>query len=122
MKPIKIRVPNKSYDKEWEVLDAVTKLLNRFEKDPNISIYWGQGGNLDDWKEPDFGNQTGLLMLFRVSLKGEEALKKAELLYKKALRNYKRYINAKKLEIPAGYSLLLAKMELDTAISYLKQV
>ena len=88
MRTIKIRVPNKSYDKEWAVLDAVHKLLNKIEKELDVNIHQGQGGNLDDWKEPDFGDPNGTLMLFRVSLKSKDKKEKVKKILKTVERQY----------------------------------
>jgi len=88
MKTIRIKVPNKSYDKEWAVLDAVNHLLNKMETELGVEIYRGQGGNLDDWKEPDFGDPNGTLMLFRVSLKAKDKVKKVEEMIKRVERQY----------------------------------
>ena len=66
MKEIRIKVPNKSITKEWEVCDAVSRLLEHFNKKGIVSIEQGQGGSLDDWKEPDLKYRDGLLMVFRV--------------------------------------------------------
>ena len=122
MKTIKIRVPNKSYNIEHEVLDAVGALLNKMEKDLDVNILTGQGGDLDDWKEPDLGKEKGILMVFKVSLKGKEANKEAEKLYKRALKDYKRFVKVEQEGgVAGGYTYLLAKMELDKAKSLLKQ-
>lgn len=121
MKTIKIKVPNVSYNTEHEVLDAVGALLNKMEKDLDVHILTGQGGDLDDWKEPDLGKEKGILMVFKVSLKGKEATKEAEKLYKSALKDYNRFFKAENLGFPADYPLLLAKMELDKAKELLKQ-
>jgi len=122
MKTIKIRVPNKSYNIEHEVLDAVGALLNKMEKDLDVHILTGQGGDLDDWKEPDLGKEKGILMMFKVSLKGKEATKEAEKLYKRALKDYKRFVKVEQEGgVAGGYTYLLAKMELDKAKSLLKQ-
>ena len=122
MKTIKIRVPNKSYNIEHEVLDAVGALLNKMEKDLDVNILTGQGGDLDDWKEPDLGKEKGILMVFKVSLKGKEATKEAEKLYKRALKDYKRFVKVEQEGgVAGGYTYLLAKMELDKAKSLLKQ-
>lgn len=122
MKTIKIRVPNKSFSKEWEVLDAVDKLLNKMEKNPDISIRRGQGGNLDDWKEPDLGGEKeGLLMVVRVSLKGKEAIKESNRYYIKALKDYNNVINKYKKENYPRIQIFYAKMYLESAKKLLKQ-
>lgn len=122
MKTIKIRVPNKSYNTEHEVLDAVSAVLTKMEKDLDVHIHTGQGGDLDDWKESDLGKEKGLLMVFKVSLKGKEAIKEATQLYRRALKDYNRFIKAEKEgNVAGGYTYLLAKMELDKAKSLLKQ-
>ena len=66
MKEITIKVPNRSHSKEWEVLDAVEKLLTYFEKQGTVVTHQGQGGTLDDWKTKDLNNPDGLLMVFTV--------------------------------------------------------
>lgn len=122
MKTIKIRVPNKSSSKEWEVLDAVERLLNKMERSSDISIHQGQGGDLDDWKEPDLsGEKDGLLMVFRVSLKGKEAEKEANRYYKKAIREHHNIAKAEMIGVASGLPLLMAKMYLDKAKNLLKQ-
>lgn len=117
MKTIKFKVPNKSYDKEWAVINAVRHLLNKLEKELDINIHQGQGGNLDDWKEPDFGDPDGMLMLFRVSLKGKDKIQKVKELLKRVERQYneakkkKNYI----LVVIAETNLKIAKERLATA-------
>lgn len=119
MKTIKIKVPNTSYDTEMKVMDAVGKLLRKMGKELDVEIQTGQGGDLNDWKEPDLGNKRGRLMIFKVSVKGKEAVKEAEKYYKKAKKEYNYAV--KRSGDPNGLPMLLAKLELDTAKSYLKQ-
>src|SRR3972149_1807672 len=122
MKTIKIRVPNKSYDKEMEVIDAVSALLSKMRKTLNVEIQQGQGGTLDDWKEVDFGNKDGRLMVIKVSLRDKKVLiKDAGKHYKRALKDYNRFFKVKKLGFSAHYPLLLAKMEPDKAKSLLNR-
>src|SRR3989304_3743954 len=98
MKTIKIRVPNKSYDKEMEVIDAVSALLSKMRKTLNVEIQQGQGGTLDDWKEVDFGNKDGRLMVIKVSLRDKKDLiKDAGKHYKRALKDYNRFFKVKKV-------------------------
>lgn len=121
MKTIKIRVPNKSYNIEHEVLDAVTHLLSKMGRDLSVHIHTGQGGDLDDWKEPDLGKEKGILMVFKVSLKGKEAEKEARKLYRWAKRSYNECLKLKEEKMPSEFVYTLAKLELDKAKSLLKQ-
>ena len=122
MKTIKIRVPNKPYSKEWAVIGAVAKLANKMEKETGVNVEYGQGGTLDDWKEPDLGgNKDGLLMVLRVSLKGEDAIKEAERMYRRAMAKYKNASILEQIGTPNGYPLGIATMYLDKAKNLLKQ-
>lgn len=121
MKTIKIKVPNKSYDTEMKVIDAVSKLLSKMGRELNVEIQTGQGGDLNDWKEPDLGDKTGRLMIFKVSVKGKEAENEARKFYRWAKRSYNEYLKLEDEKIPSGFAHMLAKMDLDKAKKLLKQ-